>query len=60
VKYWRKDCNFSRKIIDFDSIMFKINGSRIDPQCIIFGWYEYGKDYTIKASMALQECLAII
>jgi hypothetical protein len=32
---WCKDCDCNRKIIDFDSIEFKIDGSRIDLQCVI-------------------------
>jgi hypothetical protein len=40
---WCKDCDCNRKIIDFDSIEFKIDGSRIDLRCVIcnglIGWW---------------------
>ena len=40
---WYKDCNCNHKIIDFDSIEFKMNDSTIDLQCIecngLMGWW---------------------
>ena len=45
---WSKDCVCNRKVTDFDSIEFKINGPRIDLQCIICNgliswWYTHSQ-----------------
>jgi hypothetical protein len=65
MNHWNKDCDCKRKIIDFDLIVFKINGSRIDLQCIIcngmIGWWHTNTEKIMppKRKWSKEECEAL-